>query len=64
MFHPDINGDIQPMTALWTTGRAPAFFRGALTLVRMMGSRPVSEGLRMAWSDAGEMRATLAKLDA
>jgi hypothetical protein len=29
-----------------------------------MGAGPVSSGLRMAWNDAGEMRATLAKLDA
>jgi hypothetical protein len=64
VYHPDINGDIQPMTHLWTTGHAPAFFMAALAVVRLMGAKPVSRGLRMAWNDSGEMRATLAKLDA
>ena len=32
-------------------------------MVRMMGAGPVSSGLRMAWNDSGEMRATLAKLE-
>ena len=49
---------------LWMTGKAPAFCQAALALVRMMGARPVSTGLRLAWNDNGEMRATLAKLDA
>jgi hypothetical protein len=64
VYHPDANGVMQPMTRLWTTGHAPAFFRGVLALVRMMGAAPVSGGLRMAWNDRGEMRTTLAKLDA
>jgi hypothetical protein len=29
-----------------------------------MGEAPLSGGLRMAWNDAGEMRAALAELDA
>ena len=64
VYHPDADGMIQPMTRLWTTGKAPAFFRGVLALVRVMGAGPVSNGLRMAWNDNGEMRTTLAKLDA
>jgi hypothetical protein len=64
VYHPDANGMIQPMTRLWPSGKAPAFFRGVLTLVRVMGAAPVSSGLRMAWNDRGEMRTTLAKLDA
>jgi hypothetical protein len=60
VYHPDANGDIQPMTRLWTTGQAPAFFRAVLVLVRIMGAGPVSSGLRMAWNDSGEMRTTLA----
>jgi hypothetical protein len=31
-------------------------------VVRMMGAGPVSSGLRMAWNDSGEMRATLGQL--
>jgi hypothetical protein len=64
VYHPDAEGKIQPLTALWTTGRAPAFFRAALKIVQMMGAAPVSSGLRMAWDDTGEMRADLAELDA
>jgi hypothetical protein len=33
-------------------------------MVRLMGQAPLSGGLRMAWNDAGEMRAALAKPDA
>jgi hypothetical protein len=64
VYHPDANGNIQPMTQLWMSGKAPAFFRAVLTLVRVMGAAPVSGGLRLAWNDSGEMRTTLAKLDA
>jgi hypothetical protein len=64
VYHPDADGVIQPMTRLWTTGHAPAFFLSVLAVVRVMGAGPVSTGLRMAWNDSGEMRATLAKLDA
>jgi hypothetical protein len=62
VYHPDVDGVIQPMTQLWTTGKAPAFFRAVLLTVRILGAAPVSSGLRMAWNDSGEMRATLAKL--
>jgi hypothetical protein len=62
VYHPDADGVIQPMTRLWTTGEAPAFFRAVLLTVRMLGAAPLSSGLRMAWNDNGEMRATLAKL--
>jgi hypothetical protein len=64
VYHPDAEGVMQPLSTLWTTGRAPAFCQAALAVVRMMGAGPVSSGLRMAWNDSGEMRATLAKLDA
>jgi hypothetical protein len=62
VYHPDAQGAMQPMTQLWTTGRAPIFFRAVLVAVRMMGAAPVSSGLRMAWNDRVEMRATLGQL--
>jgi hypothetical protein len=62
VYHPDADGVMQPMTRLWTTGTAPAFFRAVLLTVRMLGAAPLSSGLRIAWNDNGEMRATLAKL--
>jgi len=64
VYHPDAEGTIQPLSRLWTKGNAPALCLGVLAVVRMMGAGPVSSGLRMAWTNSGEMRATLAKLDA
>ncbi|MCU1226036.1 MAG: hypothetical protein JWQ42_4129 [Edaphobacter sp.] len=64
VYHPDSNGTIRPVSELWKSGRAPAYIRGILGGVRMMGAAPLSGGLRMAWNEAGEMRATLTKLDA
>ncbi len=61
VYHPDAEGAIQPLTQLWRAGKAPAVCQAALALVRMMGAGPVSSGLRMAWSDSGEMRAALAR---
>jgi hypothetical protein len=62
--HPDAEGTMQPLTQLWMSGRAPAYLQAVLGVVRMLGAAPVSSGLRMAWNDSGEMRTTLAKLDA
>jgi hypothetical protein len=55
---------MQPLSELWMTGHAPLYLRSVLSMVRLMGAAPLSGGLRMAWNDAGEMRAALAKLDA
>jgi hypothetical protein len=62
VYHPDTEGTIQPLTRLWMTGNAPAYCLAVVGLVRMMGAGPVSNGLRMAWNDSGEMRATLGQL--
>ena len=64
VYHPDRYGAIQPVSELWNGRRAPRFVLGILAFVKMMGAAPVSGGLRMAWNEAGEMRTTLAKLDA
>jgi hypothetical protein len=64
VYHPDRDGVIQPLSEIWNKGRAPRFVRSVLASVRMMGAAPVSGSLRMAWNEAGEMRTTLAKLDA
>jgi hypothetical protein len=64
VYHPDSNGVMQPLSEIWNHGRAPRWVQGILTGVKMMGAAPLSGGLRMAWNEAGEMRATLAKLDA
>ena len=64
VYHPDNRGVMRPLAELWTTGHAPLYLRSALSAVRLMGEAPLSGGLRIAWNDAGEMRAALAKLDA
>ncbi|WP_263366637.1 hypothetical protein [Edaphobacter bradus] len=64
VYHPDARGVIRPLSELWTTGRAPLYLRGILSGVRLMGAAPLSRGLRLAWSNTGEMRATLARQDA
>ncbi|GAC1357977.1 MAG: hypothetical protein NVSMB3_04920 [Acidobacteriaceae bacterium] len=64
VYHPDADGMIQPLSQLWNRGHAPKFVSTVLQSVRLMGAKPVSKGLRMAWNDSSEMRATLAKLDA
>ncbi|HEY6376769.1 MAG TPA: hypothetical protein VIX90_14705 [Edaphobacter sp.] len=64
VYHPDRNGEIQPLSGLWNRGRAPRFIGAVLAAVRMMGAAPLSRTLRVAWNDSGEMRATLAKQEA
>ncbi|GGG62661.1 PHP domain-containing protein [Edaphobacter dinghuensis] len=64
VYHPDSRGVMRPLSELWTTGHAPLYLRSVLSAVRLMGQAPLSGGLRIAWNDAGEMRAALAKLDA
>lgn len=64
VYHPDAQGNNTRLSDLWTSGRAPKVITGILGLVKLMGAAPVSGGLRMAWDETGEMRTTLAKLDA
>jgi hypothetical protein len=64
VFHPDASGNVRPLSTLWKDNRVPDVVTFAMNLVRTMGSRPISRGLKMAWSDAGEMRAALAEIDA
>lgn len=63
-YHPDANGEMRPLSELWTSGSAPIYLSGILSVVRALGRKPVSAGLRMAWSDGGELQQGLAKLDA
>jgi hypothetical protein len=64
VFHPDASGNIRPLSTLWKDNRVPRVVTGAMNIVRMMEARPVARGLKMAWNDAGEMRAALAEIDA
>ena len=64
VYHPDASGEIQPLNELWTTGRPPLYLSAIISAVRMMGAAPLSGGLRLAWTNTGEMRTTLARQDA
>lgn len=64
VYHPDVRGVVRPICELWDGGHAPLYLRTVLSAVRLMGAAPLSSGLRLAWTNTGEMRATLARLDA
>jgi hypothetical protein len=58
-FHPDENGVVRPLSEIWPKGEAPRVMRWVIGLVLLMGSAPVSGGLRMAWNNANELRMAL-----
>ena len=62
VYHPNLHGEIRPLTELWPKGHVPTAIHAVLSMVRLLGAAPVSGGLRMAWNDSGEMRATLGQL--
>jgi hypothetical protein len=61
VYHPDAEGKIRTLAELWIEGHAPVYLGAVLGVVRIMGARPVSSGLRLAWSDANAMRSVLAE---
>ncbi|MFZ0632631.1 MAG: hypothetical protein WAM56_15180 [Acidobacteriaceae bacterium] len=59
VWHPDAAGVIRPLSELWPAGVAPAWMTMVIRAVRLMGSRPVSDGLRLAWSESRELQLAL-----
>jgi hypothetical protein len=59
VYHPDANGVMRPLSDIWPAGSAPRAMRWVIALVMLMGSAPVSRGLRMAWNDARQLRLAL-----
>lgn len=59
VFHPDRGGVVRPLRELWPNHEAPSYLALAIKAVRLMGSRPLAEGLRMAWSESRELRFAL-----
>ncbi|WP_026441987.1 PHP domain-containing protein [Pseudacidobacterium ailaaui] len=59
VFHPDCNGVVRPLRELWPGGEAPSYLGMAIKAVRLMGSRPVAGGLRMAWNESRELKFAL-----
>jgi hypothetical protein len=59
VYHPDAQGVVRPLSEIWPKGSAPRSMRWVIAGVMLMGSAPVSGGLRMAWSDSSELRMAL-----
>jgi hypothetical protein len=59
VYHPDGNGVVRPVSELWPKGTAPGLMRWGIALVLLMGSAPVSKGLRMAWSESHQLQLAL-----
>ena len=56
VFHPGVDGTPQPISGLWPRGMAPGYITGLLQCIRVLGAQPVSQGLRRAWSERGNMQ--------
>jgi hypothetical protein len=59
VWHPDRNGEVRPVRELWPDGEAPGWMTMIIRAVRLMGSSPVSGGLKMAWRESRELRFAL-----
>jgi hypothetical protein len=64
VFHPDENGIDQPLCRLWPRGNPPLYMRTIIHFVRMLGRGPVSQGLRVAWSESNELQFALGEREA
>jgi hypothetical protein len=63
VYHPDLNGVVRPLSELWPGGTAPRVMRLGVGLVQLMGRGLVSGSLRMAWSEAHQLRLALGEND-
>jgi hypothetical protein len=61
VYHPDADGNSRSLSELWIEGHAPVYLNALLTGVRMLGTAPVSSGLRLAWNENSAMRVVLAQ---
>jgi hypothetical protein len=59
VYHPNSKGVATPLSELWPSGSAPWQMTWSLAMVRLLGRRPVSSGLRIAWSESHELRLAL-----
>jgi hypothetical protein len=63
VYHPDVKGVDTPLCQLWPTGSAPWQMTAVLAMVKMLGRRPVSSGLRLAWSESRNMRLSMGETE-
>jgi hypothetical protein len=59
VYHPDLNGDLRPLSELWPNGAPPRAMSWLLGMVQLMGAAPLSGGLRLAWSESRQLRLAL-----
>ncbi len=59
VWHPDAEGVMRPASELWPRGSAPSYISFVIKSVRLLGSRPVSGSLRVAWSESRELQFAL-----
>jgi hypothetical protein len=68
VYHPNTKGVDTPLSELWPevrrNGAAPWQMTWGLAMVRLLGRRPVSSGLRMAWSESHQLRLALGESEA
>ena len=62
-YHPDASGVVRPLSELWPKGRAPLGIAWTIGLVQLLGTGPVFDGLRMAWSDSQQLRLALGETE-
>jgi len=63
VYHPDANGVARPLSQLWPNGAPPWAMTLGIRLVQMMGRGFVSGGLKIAWSEADQLRLALGEHD-
>jgi len=63
VYHPNAKGVDTPLSELWPSGSAPWQMTWSLAVVKLLGRRPVSSGLRMAWSESNELRLALGEFE-
>jgi hypothetical protein len=61
VYHPDADGKMRTLAELWVAGRAPGYLGAFLNGVRMLGTAPVSSGLKLAWNETSAMRTALSE---
>ncbi|HEY2469728.1 MAG TPA: hypothetical protein VGI45_18055 [Terracidiphilus sp.] len=58
-YHPDANGVIRPLNEIWPKGHPPLSIHWLIKAVLSLGRGPLSGGLRLAWSEAAQLRLAL-----
>lgn len=64
VYHPDQHGNMRPLNEIWPKGAPPASIRWLMAAIMLLGSAPVSSGLRIAWSESRQLRMALGEQEA